>query len=168
MRVRDVDDVTVDAGWDQARRGETETERLDRNWSDLLQELRVVQTGVQFLTGFLLTLPFQQRFTALDNTSQDVYLATVAAAVTATAALVAPVSLHRILFRRHARLSLVSLAHRFALIGLAMLGLAVCGVVYVVTALVVTERAASIGAACTAIVYLSLWLVLPIAVERTR
>jgi hypothetical protein len=168
MQRRDVDDVTGDAGWDHARRGETETQRLDRNWSDLLQELRVVQTGVQLLTGFLLTLPFQQRFTRLDDSSKDAYLATVAAAVIATAALVAPVSIHRLLFRRHARESMVGISHRCALVGLLMLGLAVCGVVNVITALVLTDRAAAIATSLTAVIFLSAWVLLPIHLRRRR
>ena len=57
----DVDHPERDQQWDRRERGETEVQRLDRNWNSLLQELRVVQTGVQLLTGFLLTLPFQQR-----------------------------------------------------------------------------------------------------------
>src|SRR6201996_4292485 len=97
-----------DQRWDRDTRGETETERLDRNWNDLLQELRVVQTGVQLLTGFLLTLPFQARFTQLGEFQQNVYLVTVGLAVSATGVLVAPVAIHRMLFRRHARLALVS------------------------------------------------------------
>src|ERR1700753_290333 len=100
-----------DTSWNEQQRHETPLERLDRNWNDLLQELRVVQTGVQFLTGFLLTLPFQQRVTELGATARDVYLAPVSAAVLATAALVAPVSAHRLLFRRHARDSMVAVAH---------------------------------------------------------
>jgi hypothetical protein len=168
VQQRDVEDVQEDASWDHARRDESPTERLDRNWSDLLQELRVVQTGVQFLTGFLLTLPFQQRFTALDAHSQDVYLATVAAAVSATAALVAPVSIHRVLFRRHARLSLVTVAHRCAILGLGLLGLAVCGVVNVITALVVGVHAASIASAITAVGYLGAWVVLPLVIRQRQ
>ena len=57
----------VDDGWNQQARGDTPMQRLDRNWGELLQELRVVQTGVQLLTGFLLTLPFQARFADLSN-----------------------------------------------------------------------------------------------------
>ena len=64
--VMDVDHPERDQQWDDRARSETATERLDRNWSSLLQELRVTQTGVQLLTGFLLTLPFQQRFDRLD------------------------------------------------------------------------------------------------------
>ncbi len=84
----DVDHPERDQRWDYRRRRETELERLDRNWTSLLQELRVVQTGVQLLTGFLLMLPFQQRFEVLGL--HTVYLATVAFSVGATILLVAP------------------------------------------------------------------------------
>ena len=118
-----------DQAWDADQRGETSLERLDRNWGDLLQELRVVQTGVQLLTGFLLTLPFQARFAQLHRFQQDVYLVTVSFAVTATAFLIAPVAIHRVLFRRHARQSMVTAAHYLAMVGTALLGSAVIGVV---------------------------------------
>src|SRR5438045_490072 len=99
-------------------RDETELERLDRNWNDILQELRVVQTGVQLLTGFLLTLPFQQRFTTLSRAERGLYLAAVAVSILATGFLQAPVSVHRALFRRHRRREQVLLAHRLAIIGI--------------------------------------------------
>ena len=102
--------------WD-ADRDETEAERLDRNWSSLLQELRVTQTGVQLLTGFLLTLPFQQRFTVLDATMRTVYLVTVACSIGSTVLLVAPVGMHRALFRRHRLDAIVSTSHACAIAG---------------------------------------------------
>ena len=73
-------------------------QRRDRNWADLLRELRVIQTGVQLLTGFLLTLPFQSRFEQLTHFQQVVHLVTLSAAVISTGFLIAPVSLHRFLF----------------------------------------------------------------------
>src|ERR1700709_2032026 len=103
-----------DDSWNAEERNETPTERLDRNWTSLLQELRVVQTGVQLLTGFLLTLPFQQRFDVLDQQMRTAYLATVACSVGATVLLIAPVGIHRLLFRRHRLQVLVSAAHRCA------------------------------------------------------
>lgn len=112
--VMDPDRPELDQPWDQTARHETEAERLDRNWSSLLQELRVVQTGVQLLTGLLLTLPFQERFSMLDEPMRIVYLVTVACSAAATALLVAPVGMHRILFRRHRLNLLVSAAHRCA------------------------------------------------------
>lgn len=52
-------------GQPHSRRNETSAERIDRNWNEMLQELKVVQTGMQILAGFLLTVPFQQRFLTL-------------------------------------------------------------------------------------------------------
>ena len=146
----------------QDGRRETDVERLDRNWNDLLQELRVIQTGVQLLTGFLLTLPFQQRFTTLSTAQRDVYLATAAASITATAFLQAPVTVHRALFRRHRRKETVMVAHRLAIIGMGLLGLAILGVSYLIASVVVGPGY-GLGAAVFAFVLLvALWVMLPI------
>lgn len=160
------DELFEDASWDEARRGESNLQRLDRNWSDLLQELRVTQTGVQLLTGFLLTLPFQARFPDLDSTSRIVYLATVGSSVAASAALIAPVSIHRLLFRRHLRRPLVEVSHVCALTGLLLLGLAVGGAVYVITALVLSDVAGIVGAALVFVTFSIAWLALPIVLRR--
>src|SRR3954453_3480738 len=88
-------------------RTETANQRADRNWNELLQELRVTQTGTQILTGFLLTIPFQQRFAKLDSYQENLYLVLVLLAVPATILFVAPVALHRVLFRRRMKPQLV-------------------------------------------------------------
>ena len=62
------------------KRDETEGQRLDRNFNEQLQELRIAQTGVQILFAFLLTIPFQQRFTTLTDLQRGVYLVTLIAA----------------------------------------------------------------------------------------
>ena len=80
-------------------RNETREEQLDRNWMELIQELRVLQTGVQILAGFLLTLPFQQRFQTLDRFQVTLYLVNVGLAALTTAFILLPVSVHRRLFR---------------------------------------------------------------------
>ena len=92
----------------------------------------MVQTGVQLLTGFLLTLPFQARFATLNSFQQNIYLITVILAVCSTAFLIAPVSLHRLLFRRHARARMVEVAHRLALTGMALLAASLVGVVLLI------------------------------------
>src|SRR4051812_38571671 len=71
---------------------EDEHERLTRNLNELLQELRVTQTGVQILTGFLLTLPFTDRFKTLDGTQKSVYLGVLVGSVLATGLIIAPVA----------------------------------------------------------------------------
>ncbi|KRE30286.1 hypothetical protein ASG82_24515 [Mycobacterium sp. Soil538] len=161
----DADHPADDQAWDQRERRETGTERLDRNWASLLQELRVVQTGVQLLTGFLLTLPFQQRFTMLDHTMQVVYLATVSASVLSTALLIAPVGMHRVLFRRHRLGSLVSAAHRCAYAGLLLLGVAVTGMTVIIFDAVAGLTPALVAGACALLLFAGFWFVLPLGMR---
>jgi hypothetical protein len=164
----DVDRPQDDQSWDQSVRSETETERLDRNWSSLLQELRVVQTGVQLLTGFLLTLPFQQRFDVLDHDMRTVYLATVACSVASTVLLIAPVGMHRVLFRQRRLSSLVSAAHRMAYTGLLLLGLAMAGTTVVIFD-AVAGRTAAVVAGTTALVAFSVfWVAVPVWMRVSR
>ena len=146
--------------WDRDR-DETEAQRLDRNWSSLLQELRVAQTGVQLLTGFLLTLPFQQRFIQLDSVKRTVYLVTVACSIGATVLLIAPASMHRLLFRRHRLNTLVSAAHRYAMIGMALLGVALAGVAVVIFDAVAGATAAWIAGGCTLLALIAFWYLMP-------
>ena len=161
----DADHPERDAGWDERERGETPTERLDRNWADLLQELRVVQTGVQLLTGFLLTLPFQARFEQLSMRQRDLYLLTVAFSVLATGLVIAPVGVHRILFRQRARRQLVSAAHRFALAGLIALSLAVVGVSALIFDVVRGTSAGWMAAVVVSALLGGLWFAVPLALR---
>ncbi|MFF2842645.1 DUF6328 family protein [Paenarthrobacter sp. NPDC057981] len=105
-------------------RNESTEERMDRNWMELIQELRVLQTGVQILGGFLLTLPFQSRFGELDDWQRGLYLFNVMVAALTTVLIVIPVSVHRRLFRRGLKATLVSSADvvtKWALGGVAVL-----------------------------------------------
>jgi hypothetical protein len=158
------DDKRLDPDSDD--RHETPTERLDRNWSELLQEIRVIQTGVQLLTGFLLTLPFQQRFTTLGSGERAVYLATAGSSIIATVFLQAPVVVHRFLFRRHQRTETVRLAHRLALVGMFMLGWAVIGVSCVITAVLFNLGVGGLVALGVFLLIVALWGVLPALARR--
>jgi hypothetical protein len=151
-----------DARWDREERGETPTERLDRNWTDLLQELRVLQTGVQLLTGFLLTVPFQQRFTTVSRFEKVIYLVTVSSSVLAAILILAPVSLHRVLFRQHQRRATVQVAHRLAITGQLTLGVALVGVVTLVFAVAINTVAAVVGAVATSMLLCGFWIVMPL------
>ncbi|TQC46044.1 hypothetical protein EEB14_28365 [Rhodococcus sp. WS4] len=157
-----------DANWNFRARHETETQRLDRNWNGLLQELRVVQTGVQLLTGFLLTLPFQQRFEDLTDGEVAIYLATVALSVTSTMLLVAPAGLHRMLFRRHALQELVAASHRLAMCGIATLGLALIGVVALIFSFVLSPLAGAVAAAAALAMFSGLAIFAAVLQSRHR
>ena len=147
-------------------RRETEAERLDRNWNELLQELRVTQTGVQILTGFLLTLPFQQRFTELDAYQHALFLVLVVLSVLTTALIVAPVSLHRILFRKHLKRELVDSADKLARGGLVFLALTIAGAAMLVFDVVVGRTEGRVVGAAALLLLVVFWLVVPLRLSR--
>ncbi|MFX0539822.1 DUF6328 family protein [Ornithinimicrobium sp. Y1847] len=143
-------------------RDESVDERMDRNFVELLQELRVVQTGTQILAAFLLTLPFQARFSDLDDYTVGLFLTCVGLAFLTTILLVAPVSVHRVLFRRHRKAELVAISHTFARAGLMTLGLTMAAVLCLVFTVVLGRPAGLIAAGTTALLFGLTWWVLPL------
>jgi len=142
-------------------RHETESERLDRNWNEILQELRVTQTGTQILTGFLLTLAFQPRFAELDQFQIDVYLVLVVLACLTTALALAPVSLHRALFQKRAKKQIVNVGDvilKFTLGGVAGV---LSGVTLLIFDVVIGRAAGLIAGGATLVVVSLAWLLVP-------
>ncbi len=147
---------------------ESPRDRRDRNWSELLQELRVIQTGTQILTGFLLTLAFQPRFESLDAYQVGIYLALVLVAGSTTALGLAPVSLHRALFRKGSKERIVLIGNRLLILILIGVLLTLSGTVLLIFDVVV-GRAAGLVAGGAAFLAVSLvWILLPVGVRRTR
>jgi Family of unknown function (DUF6328) len=140
---------------------------LNRNWDELMQELRATQTGVQILTGFLLTVPFSSRFDALTSGQRWLYMAVLAGAVTATCLILAPVAFHRLLFRQGRRLLLVETANRFALAGLGALLLTVSGMVFLVADVVLGGDGAWVAAGMAMVLFLALWVIAPFGLARS-
>jgi hypothetical protein len=149
------------------RRNETELERLDRNLTELLNELRVALPGVQVLFAFLLGVPFTQRFAELVPYQQKVYYGTLICAAAASAFLIAPSAHHRVMFRMGDKQHIVFLANRFAIIGLGFLALAMSGVVLLITDLLFGAPAAAVATAGTTLVFALLWYVMPL-IRRFR
>jgi O-antigen/teichoic acid export membrane protein len=147
---------TVDDG-----RHETEAERIDRNLGELLQELRVAGLGVQVLFGFLLAMPFTNRFASLDPEQHRLYVADLLLAALATALLTAPVAYHRIVFRRHQKHDLLRVANLMALAGLVAVAFAISGAVLLVVSVVYDGLVAALIAAAVAGTYFLLWFVVP-------
>jgi hypothetical protein len=149
-------------------RDETQTERLDRNWAQLLQELRVTQTGTQILTGFLLTLAFQQRFTQLSELQTDIYLTLVVFAAITTALGLAPVALHRALFRKRAMLQLVAMSDVILRVTLAGVGLLLTGTTLFIFSVVSGEVSGFVAGGAAFVVTLVLWIVVPFGTQRSK
>jgi hypothetical protein len=142
-------------------RRETETERLDRKWNDLLQELRVMQTGAQLTAGFLLTLPFQETFGDLDDFQRTLYLALVVLAAVTTALVIAPVAVHRRITGLHIKERLVDTAHWLVAGALSTIGLLVVGMVLLIFDVTVDRTTAFIVSGAVALVLLALLVALP-------
>jgi putative flippase GtrA len=148
-------------------RNETEAEQLDRNYGELLQELRVAQVGVQILFASLLTVVFNQRFTTISSLQRGTYVVTLLAAACSVALLVGPVAFHRIVFRHSQKDDLVRVSHRMALGGLACLAVAIVGAVLFILEEVLGLTPALWYSAGVAAFFVVLWLVVPV-VSRTR
>jgi hypothetical protein len=146
----------------EERTGESEQERLNRNMNELLQELRVSQTGVQILFAFLLTLPFTQRFAQTTSFQRDVYFATVLLAGAASAFFIAPASAHRLLFRRQEKRYLVFQSNWMAIAGLACLAVAMLGVIVLIADFVFSAALAVIAGAFFFLLFGTLWFALPL------
>jgi SNF family Na+-dependent transporter len=142
-------------------RDETDEERLDRKWNDLLQELRVMQTGAQLTAGFLLTLPFQQTFEDLDRFQVGLYLVLVLLAALTTALVMAPVTIHRRLSGQHIKERVVRSAHRLVYCVIACIAMLVTGMVLLIWDVVIDRTWASAAAAGVAGFLAALLLVLP-------
>jgi O-antigen/teichoic acid export membrane protein len=153
----------MDEGTDrQKRTGESEQERLNRNMNELLQELRVSQTGVQILFAFLLALPFAQRFTKVTSFQRDVYFVTLLLAAASSAFFIAPVSAHRLLFRRQGKEHLISSSNWMAIVGLACLWVAIVGVILLISDFLFGAVLAAVATGVASVLFIVLWYLLPL------
>ncbi len=147
-------------------RNETPLERADRNFAELLQELRVLQTGVQILFAFLLTLAFTPRFPSLDTVQRGIYVVTLLLTVSAAMLLIAPAAVHRVLFGRGVKRLIVEVSSRLAGCGMGLLALAFTGSVLLI-ADVVVGRAAGLAVAGGVLAgCVGLWAAMPWQLRR--
>jgi hypothetical protein len=143
-------------------RNETELERYDRNWRDVQQELRIIQTGTQLLAGFLLTLPFQQRFQTLTDLQIDIYLCLVVLAASVSILALTPVATHRMLFRRRRIKDLVALSSKILIICLCASSVLFAGTVLLIFDVVLGQ---SIGFGVGIVLFVGtavLWIGVPL------
>lgn len=148
-------------------RDESPSERADRNWSEVLQELRVMQTGTQILTGFLLALAFQPAFADLSDAQRGFYLGLVVLSALTSIVALAPVALHRVLFRQRAKKQVVAYGHAALVTSLLTVSVLLVCVVGFVFDVVVDAGAATVAVIALGLVVVALWIVAP-AILRMR
>jgi hypothetical protein len=143
------------------RTSEDEVERLDRHWNELLQELRLAQTGTQILFAFLLSIAFQSKFQEADTFTHDVYAVTLVASALAVGLFLAPVSFHRIVYRHKLRDRMLPIAGKMAASGLVFLVLAIAGGVLLALDVVLTRAVAIIVVAVVLAWFTVFWYIIP-------
>lgn len=147
-------------------RAEDTAQRLDRHWIELLQELRVAQTGVQILFAFLLVVAFSGPFQEADGFTHTVFAATLVVTAMATGLLIAPVSVHRLVYRRLLRHELVNAASRMAMGGLLLMLLAVAGALLLALDVVLPRGLAVVIVIVVVGWFAVFWYVVPLVVRR--
>ena len=151
--------------WNTEARGETPMQRADRAYGEILQELRVAQTGVQILFAFLLALAFQARFGDITSFQRGAYVVTLMLCAGATALLIAPAAFHRMIYRRRLKQHLVKVANRLAIAGMVLLLLSMASAVLLIMDVVLGLVPAIVLAAVVLTWFTMWWFVLPL---RTR
>ncbi len=147
----------------QDPRRETLAQRDDRNFGELVQELRVVGLGVQVLFGFLLSLPFTVKFSGLSQGQRDLYVACITLASVATVLLLGPVAFHRLVFRTGMKESLVRFSNVMAISGLTAVAGAVLTAVFLVVGYVAGTLPGALITALVGVMLAALWFALPLA-----
>jgi hypothetical protein len=143
-------------------RDESDAQRLDRNYAELLQELRVAQTGVQILFAFLLTIAFQQRFPTLSSAQRALYVTTLTLAAVSAVLFIAPVAIHRIFFRHRLKDDLVTFTGRTAAAGLVFLALAMLGSVLLIVDVVTGAVEAWLITSGLVLLFATIWYLIPL------
>jgi len=146
-------------------RNESPNERLDRNWDELLQELRVLQTGIQLLSGFLLTLPFTQVFAGLDDAQKSLYLALVVLAGVCVGVNLTPIMLHRRVFGDHVKERVVKVGHLFSQVVIVGIALLIVGTSVLIFSVVTSWAAGLVAGVVLAVVLGTLLGVIPRRLE---
>jgi uncharacterized membrane protein YedE/YeeE len=148
---------------DDQRDTETHRKHLDRQLSELLQELRVALPGVQILFAFLLTVPFSQGWQKVTDTQRNVYFVAFVCVTLATLCLIAPTAMHRIEFRQRDKEAIIRISNALTIVGLGFLAIAIVAVVFVITDFIFGNPTSTILATVAAMLFAGLWYALPLS-----
>ena len=151
------------AGGSTGRNDEDQSERIDRELIELLNELRVALPGVQVLFAFLLTVPFSQGFENTTSFQRDLFFGVLVATAISAALLIAPSAWHRIRFRQRDKEMILSGSNRMAIAGLGLLALAMVGAVMLIADYVFSETLTIVSGVVATLVFGGLWYALPVA-----
>jgi Family of unknown function (DUF6328) len=112
-------------------------------------------------------VPFSARFEEVTEFQKQVYFVALLLAAATVVSLVAPVSVHRILFQTGEKPWVVKIGSRLALAGIVLLCLTLTAVLLFVTDVLFSNRVASVTAGVFAGATVILWFVPPLLRRAT-
>jgi ABC-type Mn2+/Zn2+ transport system permease subunit len=137
-------------------------EELNQEWGELVEEHRLAMPGVQVLFGFLLVLPFQNRFERLTTIQEYVYFSALACATIAVVLLITPTAAHRIRWRQADKEALLHVATRTAIAATLFMASAMTASVYLITDYLFGEPATAVVTALVAAAFILFWYGFPL------
>ncbi|MBV9953527.1 MAG: hypothetical protein JO291_16350 [Acidimicrobiia bacterium] len=146
---------------------ERDRDELRRRYYGLMQELRVMLPGVQLLVGFLLTVPFNQRFAQLDGFGRGLWGVALVCGLLSVVSFVTPAAMHRF-GERTARVERLETGIIFSRAGLIFLALTLLASTGVVTRFIFGTAATWAMVAIVALGIFGCWFAWPLASRRTR
>lgn len=149
-------------------RDEDKAQQFDRHWNELLQELRLAQTGTQILFAFLLGIAFTRPFQEAGHFTHTVYSVTLILTGMATGLLIAPVSFHRMVFQRRLRDRMIPVTAKMAIGGLFLLMLAVCGGLLLALDVALSRPLAIVICGGALLWFSTFWYIIPAVVRRSN
>ena len=147
-------------------RNESETERLDRNTVELLNELRVASVGIQVLFAFLLIVPFNIGFRRVSTFDRYVYFVTLLCIASAAVLLIAPSIHHRLLFRRHQKAYLVRVGTQLTIAAMVFLTVGLTGILVLISDVLFGAATAIVVGGLGAVLVSALWFAVPLRRRR--
>jgi hypothetical protein len=137
-------------------------QELDQEWSELVEEHRLAMPGIQVLFGFLLILPFQNRFERLTTHQEYVYFSALICATIAAVLLITPTVAHRIRWRQADKEALLKRATKTAIAASVFMAAAMTASVYLITDFLFGEPATAIVTSLVAAAFVLFWYVFPL------
>jgi hypothetical protein len=147
---------------------ESRRERVNRELTELLNELRVALPGVQVLFAFLLAVPFANGWSKVTQSQKNIFFATLVATAISTACFIVPTAYHRLNFRKREKERILLLSNKFAIAGILFLALSMIGVLMLITDVIYSRTAALVTGALAFVMFGGLWLVLPLIRRRAE
>jgi hypothetical protein len=140
-----------------------ESSEFAREWTEILNELRVALPGVQLLFGFLLTAPFTPAFREMSPVIRYGYFFCFLTTTASCAFLIAPSVYHRLHWRRDVtdKEQMLRTANRLAIVGVVLLACAMTSAVYVISRVVAGHGIALVVTLIAGLLFVALWFGLP-------